>query len=66
MEFFENVQGVNYQFSMIRQGSFLVSGPDGDYILYKGVEWKCADLLHPHLLQGLALAIERNISLLHA
>ena len=66
MEFSEKVQGHTYNFSQIKHESYLVSGPQGEYILYKVKEWKCADELAPNLVRELGAVIESRLEKVHA
>jgi hypothetical protein len=58
MEFKANVEGEVYNFSSINSSSYLVSGEDHQYILYKTAQWQCADQIPYSLLKKLGEAID--------
>ena len=43
MDFEAAVRGEDYRFSFLNHTSVLVSGRQGEYILYKNKIWRCAD-----------------------
>jgi hypothetical protein len=58
MEFETRIEGQLYKISIWNKNEYLVSGKEGDYILYKNGIWKCAEALHPDLLKELGSQIE--------
>ena len=60
MEFFELIQGENYQFSKIGNQQFLISSANKEYIIYKKKDWTCAEDVPEELLENLGAAIEKR------
>lgn len=61
MEFAAVVCGNQYQFVLLNKNSFLVSGNNVEYILYKGKDWRCADEIKYGLLLELGEVIEEHL-----
>ncbi len=60
MEFKANIENELYTFSSINSSSYLVTGQQNSYILYKASQWQCADLIPNKLLRKLAEVIEQQ------
>lgn len=58
MEFAALVWGEEYRFSFLNNNSVLVSGRQGDYILYKAEIWRCADEVSPDMVEELGEVID--------
>jgi hypothetical protein len=61
MEFDAEVRGEYYHFTSINGNSILVSGRNGEYILYKNKIWRCADELPAYTLEELGEIIDEHI-----
>jgi hypothetical protein len=61
MEFEAAVRGEEYRFSFLNNTSVLVSGRQGEYILYKSKTWRCADDLPTEIVEELGEIIEERI-----
>lgn len=61
MEFIATVHGEPYVVTPLSATSYLVSGKQAEYIIYKALRWRCADEIAPELLSGLSAAIEQNV-----
>lgn len=61
MEFEAAVRGEEYRFSFLNTTSFLVSGRQGEYILYKNKSWRCADDLPDEMVEELGEIIEEHL-----
>jgi hypothetical protein len=61
MEFEAEVQGECYHFTQLNNSSVLVSGNNGEYILYKNRTWRCADELPRRMLEELGEIIDEHI-----
>ena len=61
MEFETTIQGLNYHVTYLNRDSFLVSGNNNEYIIYKTTEWKCADDITGNLLEKIGDAIEKHL-----
>ena len=61
MEFSASVQGQQYQFYFINKTSFLISGNNAEYILYKKKVWHCADDIIHQLLIEFGEVIEEHM-----
>jgi|GEM_PF-1481891 len=60
MEFKATVENQLYIFTSISTSSYLVTGQDNSYILYKSSQWQCADLIPGKLLKKLGEVIEEQ------
>lgn len=61
MEFEATVAGETYCFSPLNSYSFLISGPKGEYILYRhSTEWRCAEDIDESILEELTLILNRQ------
>lgn len=65
MEFDAEVQGQCYHFTSINNDSILVSGRNGEYILYKNRIWRCAEELSREILEELGEVIDERIQGFH-
>ena len=66
MEFETTVLGEQYRISFLNQQSFLVSGPQSEYILYKkSKNWYCADEIREGLLEELAMVLDERLQYAH-
>ena len=65
MEFDAIVSGEKYNFSPLTTDSFLISGRQSQYILYKRGIWRCADEIKPSLLESLGETIEEHLQPVH-
>lgn len=65
MEFDAIVFGQPYTFSPLTKDSYLISGSQAEYILYKRDIWRCADEITLELLQKLGAAIEARMQPAH-
>ena len=63
MEFTAIVWGENYRFFPLNKNSFLISGNQAEYILYKTRKWNCADEISTDLLSKLGQVIEERLQL---
>jgi hypothetical protein len=61
MEFDAEVQGECYHFTSINNSSILVSGTNGEYILYKNQTWRCADELSREIIEELGEVIDEHM-----
>jgi hypothetical protein len=61
MEFEAAVRGKDYRFSLLNNTSFLVSGQQGEYILYKNKIWRCADDLPTEIVEELGDVIDEHL-----
>jgi hypothetical protein len=61
MEFKAVVRGEDYRFSFLNNTSVLVSGPRGEYILYKNKRWLCADDLSSEIVEELGEVIDEHL-----
>jgi len=61
MEFVAAIQGIDYRFSFLNNSSVLVSGREGEYILYKNKIWRCADDIPRKILEEFAEVIDEHI-----
>lgn len=66
MEFDAEVRGIYYHFTSINSSSILVSGSNGEYILYKNRTWRCADELSREVVDELGEIIDEHIQSLHS
>jgi hypothetical protein len=64
MEFETRIDGQLYKISVWNKKEYLVSGEDGDYILYKNGVWKCAETLPPDLIEELGSQIDEKFKTL--
>jgi len=62
MEFKANVGNQIYSFAYINNTSYLVTGNTDSFILYKSLQWQCADQISSRLLKQLAEVIEQQKS----
>ena len=62
MEFDAELRGQGYHFSFLNNHSVLVSGRQGEYILYKTTTWRCADDLPKDILEELGEIIDEHLS----
>ncbi|HEU4469664.1 MAG TPA: hypothetical protein VFR58_01155 [Flavisolibacter sp.] len=62
MEFETVIEGKTYSVSSLRNNSFLISGPDTQYILVKGQGWHCADDIPARMLSNFGRAIDDYLS----
>jgi hypothetical protein len=65
MEFDAIVFGEKYSFSPLTNDSFLITGKQGQYILYKRDIWRCADEITLPLLQKLGEVIDEHRQPVH-
>lgn len=65
MEFEAAVRGEDYRFSLLNHTSVLVSSKRGEYILYKGNRWRCADELPSEIVEELGDVIEKHLRVPH-
>jgi hypothetical protein len=61
MEFDAVVRGKKYHLCFLNNSSVLVSGQQGDYILYKNKLWRCADDISKDLVRELGAVIEEHM-----
>lgn len=61
MEFEAELQGKCYHFTQLDNSSVLVSGKNGEYILYKNRSWRCADELPRQMLAELGEIIDEHM-----
>lgn len=61
MEFEAAVRGEDYRFSFLDNSSVLVSGRQGEYILYKNKTWRCADDLPGEIIEELGDVIDEHL-----
>ena len=61
MEFEAAVRGEDFRFSFLNTTSVLVSGRQGEYILYKNSAWRCADDLPDKMVEELGEIIEEHL-----
>jgi hypothetical protein len=61
MEFEAVVRGEDYRFSLLNNSSVLVSGQQGEYILYKNKRWRCADDIPSEMIEELGEVIEEHL-----
>lgn len=61
MDFEAAVQRQKYRFSFLNHTSVLVSGPQGEYILYKNKIWRCADDLPVEMVEKFGDIIEQHL-----
>lgn len=64
MEFTAEIRGEDYRFSFINSHSVLVSGREGEYILYKSRIWRCADDIRPEIVEELGEVIDERTGVL--
>ena len=62
MEFVATIEGQKYRFSYLNKNSFLISGNQCEYIVYKTKEWKCADEITSDLLETFGEVIEEHLT----
>jgi hypothetical protein len=62
MEFDAQIKGNSYQFFFINSTTVLISGSDGEYILYKNKLWHCADEIPEHLMRDFSITLDRHLS----
>lgn len=65
MEFEAAVRGEDYRFSFLNNNSVLVSGRQGEYILYKNKTWRCADDLPKNMIQEFGDVIDEHLQVMH-
>jgi hypothetical protein len=61
MEFEAAVRGEDYRFSFLNNTSVLVSGRQGEYILYKNKTWRCADDLPTEIVEEFGDIIDQRL-----
>ena len=61
MEFEAAVGGEDYRFSFLNNTSVLVSGRQGEYILYKNKNWRCADDLPTEIVEEFGDIIDEHV-----
>jgi hypothetical protein len=61
MEFEAAVRGEDYRFSFLNNTSVLVSGRQGEYILYKSKTWRCADDLPTEIVEEFGDIIDQRL-----
>jgi hypothetical protein len=61
MEFEAEIRGEDYHFSSLNGNTVLVSGKQGEYILYKNKTWRCADELPRNIIAELGEIIEERL-----
>jgi hypothetical protein len=61
MEFLKTIQGEQFSFSAISKDSFLVTGTNNAYILYKINKWECADMIPSQLLKLMNGVLEDHL-----
>ena len=65
MEFVATVQGEIYKFSSLNKDSYLITGANREYILYKTKAWRCADEITARLLQSFGEILEEHLQMAH-
>jgi hypothetical protein len=63
MEFNAEVRGEDYHFSLINNHSVLVSGKQGEFILYKNHRWRCADDIKADIVEEFGEVIDEHIQI---
>ena len=61
MDFAAGVRREEYRSSFLNNSSVLVSGRQGDYILYKNRVWRCADDISTKVVEELGKVIDAYI-----
>ena len=61
MEFIELIQGEKYSFSYVAKNLFLVTAANKEFILYKTIDWHCADEIEEQLLEMLGQTIDAHL-----
>ena len=62
MEFVATIEGHKYLFTSLNKNSFLISGNNTEYILYKSRQWKCADEITFQLLEAFGEVIDERMA----
>lgn len=65
MEFEAPLRGENYRFAFLNNTSVLVSGRQGEYILYKNKTWRCADDLPTEIVEEFGDIIDEHLQVRH-
>jgi hypothetical protein len=66
MEFEAEVCGEDYRFIPLNNSSVLVSGKQGEYILYKNQIWRCADDLEKEIVTEFGQIIDEHLQSAHS
>jgi hypothetical protein len=61
MEFEAPLHGEDYRFAFLNNTSVLVSGRQGEYILYKNKTWRCADDLPTEIVEEFGDIIDEHL-----
>ena len=61
MEFEATLLGTTYTFCFITNSSVLISGNNGEYILYKNQQWQCADQIAEKLLKSFGSVLDNYL-----